>query len=310
MLAPKGTGTPEKGAEKERGKVKKLRRTVVTIPFSQWANRSRTRHRTSSVHVLCETLHVRTTMIASGKSRFLQIRSKRGGPWDRNEAHVQCKEACPARQPSPVAAATACTPCPCTPVYPPDWSLYGFGYVQIMFDTLTQRDVRCRDRQSAASGGEPFRLLQVGLGGGGFAMHARRKCNATIDIIEADPDVVTVARRFFGFPPDESGGRLLVSDGLAGVRSLVGNGTSGVRYDAIAIDCMVQGSTPTGCKSAEFVRYVASLLRPRGAISQWAWGADRQTLLHAYREHFSDVTEAAYSRVFTGAVIRVRGPLR
>ena len=51
---------------------------------------------------------------------------------------------------------------------------------------------------------EPRRMLVVGLGGGSLPMFLRAHYPAaTIDVAEIDPDVVDVAKRFFGFREDE-----------------------------------------------------------------------------------------------------------
>ena len=51
---------------------------------------------------------------------------------------------------------------------------------------------------------EPRRILVVGLGGGTLPMFLRTHYPAaTIDVAEIDPDVVDVAKKFFGFIDDE-----------------------------------------------------------------------------------------------------------
>ena len=102
----------------------------------------------------------------------------------------------------------------------------------------------------------------------------------------------------FGWSAED--GRLIVSDGLAGMRML-----TNVEYDAVVIDCMVQGVIPPGCKSAEFVRRVAKHTRPSGHVTQWAWGADRTLLKAAYAQHFYNVSETPFGGI--GGVLHVRG---
>ena len=251
---------------------------------------------------LCETRTVR--VVARGSDRLLQFNGK--VPWRYNEALVQCaewpsNEHC-MKSTGAVDVATSCTPCKCTPSRVPRWTAFGFGYVQIMFDAIIRNDARCRTtgRRDAH---RRFRLLQIGLGGGTFPLAVRRQCDAVVDVIEGQPDVATVAERYFGYSPGAHGGRLIVADGLKGVRIL------STRYDAISIDCMVQGSTPVGCKSDEFVHRLSALLQPGGTLVQWAWPADRQLLTRGLSRYLANVTEHMFSRG-GGFVLEARGPLR
>ena len=259
--------------------------------------------------VLCETKDVR--VYALGEKRFLQFRATGvpgSFPWRYNEAIIFCEETFPSEQchmkasHGPVASAARCKPCPCTPLPTPKWTSHGFGYVQVMFDWLTSNEVRCQS--STPPAGLPrFRLLQIGLGGGSFAAAVSRQCNGIVDVIEKQADVVAIAERFLGFASSSrGGGRLILDDGLGGLRTLAG---SAYKYDAVAIDCMIQGVTPAGCKSPEFVSRVAGLLHPHGAVAQWAWGADRALLRSAYLQHFDNVSSNVYGGI--GGVVRVRG---
>ena len=262
--------------------------------------------------VLCETQDVR--VYAHGEKRFLQFRATgvpRSRPWQYNEAIIICEESFPNQQCGdtisvassiPVASAARCKPCPCTPLPTPRWSTHGFGYVQVMFDSLTRHDVRCQSSTPPA-GHRRFRLLQIGLGGGSFAAAANRQCNAIVDVIEKQEDVIGIAERFLGFSSaSRGGGRLIHDDGLHGLRTLA---DSAYKYDAVAIDCMIQGVTPDGCKSPEFVSRIAGLLHPHGAVAQWAWGDDRALLRSAYLQHFTNVSSNVYGGI--GGVVRVRG---
>lgn len=258
--------------------------------------------------VVCETRDVRVR--AHGDQRFLQFR---GGvqagqyAWRNNEAIVNCvervpNEDCAVREHHVSARATDCEPCPCTPQPQPPWSMHGFGYVHVMFNSLTAHDPRCRG--SATPEQPRFRLLQIGLGGGTFPRHARQTCGAVVDVIEGQEDVAMMAQRYFGYNPQRGGGRIIVADGLDGLRQLAG----GAPYDGVAIDCMIQGSTPPTCKSAEFVRRVATLTKPSGHVVQWAWGSDRMLLRAAYTKHFHNFTDRPYGGV--GAVLHIRGRKR
>ena len=130
----------------------------------------------------------------------------------------------------------------CARPVPIRWNLHGFGYVQVMFDTVTSHDARCSSGTGMSpTQKNPFRMLQIGLGGGTFAMNAMRKCHAVVDVIEGQPDVAAMAQRFLGF---STGGQLIVADGFDGLKTLAtaaeAKGGAGSLYDAIAVDCMVK----------------------------------------------------------------------
>ena len=249
--------------------------------------------------VLCQTPDIR--VFANGETRFLQFRGtgiSGTSPWRNNEAVINCKEVpgsagCPKASRVSVASAAQCPPCPCTPLPRVHWLNHGFGYVQLLFDAVTRADERC---QRWTPTRPKFRLLQIGLGGGTFPTAVRRRCHAIVDVVEKQADVVAVAERFFGFARE--GGRLLVADGLVGLRELAGN-----RYDAVVVDCMIQGITAPGCKSAEFVRLIATVLRPTGSLAQWAWADDRARLRRVYQNHFANVTDTRYMGGIGGVLV-------
>ena len=279
--------------------------------------------------VLCETRDVRA--VRRGETRFLEFRGPRDShnrgatPWRNFESFIQCREdaqgprLCSTSIRAAVSKADLCKRCPCTPRWAshddgdeadddykkcllPPWSMYGFGYVRLMFDTVTH-DARCRGRRVADQ--TTFRLLQIGLGVGTFAEAVRCRCGADVDVIEGQAAVASMAERLFGMASSREQERMLITDGLVGVRTLVANGA---KYDGIAIDCMVQGIIPVGCKSAEFVAGLALLLRPRGAIAQWTWAPDRGALANEFRQHFGNVTFASFGNGGNG-IVQVRAPL-
>jgi hypothetical protein len=254
---------------------------------------------------LCETRTVR--IVARGSQRLLQFNGK--VPWRYNEAVVQCGESSDlcVKSAGALDTATSCSPCMCTPSRVPLWTPHGFGYVQLMFDTIVRTDARCRTAGGFTSS-HRFKLLQIGLGGGSFALAVRRQCQAMVDVIEGQPDVAIVAERYFGYSPGAHGGRLIIADGLEGVRTLAMHSTPSTRYDAICIDCMVQGAIPDGCKSDEFVGRLATLLRPGGTLVQWSWPDDKELLKRRWTQHLANVTE--HSMLDGGGfVLEAHGPV-
>jgi len=271
-------------------------------------------------HVLCEARGVR--VLVRCEMRFLQFRGTGPQPYQKHEANVECEERaqqehetntqmCPgmAEGGNAFDDAAQCLSCPCTPIQTPSWGAFGFSFLLAMFDTVTAHDARCGASRPTRSpvNRRRFRMLQIGLGGGSFAVAVRRRCNAHVDVIEYQSTVVVMAQRFLGFPASNSnatdgGERLIIADGLDGVRQLLAEHTT--PYDAVAIDCMIQGATPPTCKSVEFVAGVSSLLRPNGAITQWAFSGDDKLLQQRYLEHFADVSIAPHGEQ---GVLKVRG---
>ena len=76
-------------------------------------------------------------------------------------------------------------------VKPGDPTYLGFGYTRVAFSGLALTP-------------EPRRMLVIGLGGGTMPMFLRNYYPAAlIDVIDIDPDVVQVAKDYFGFREDE-----------------------------------------------------------------------------------------------------------
>ena len=267
--------------------------------------------RTVRVVVRAEHKENRTKLVAVRSMQFVGVHAdgqnltKPTSPFKFNEARVQCEvpdgplPECSAST-QPVESASDCSPCPCKPVYPPDWS-GGFSFLLRMATVLL--DGRCEPSSSSA----PFRLLVIGLGGGTLATYAQQRCGAVVDVIEGQPDVLHAAERFFGF---QRSGRVLVRDGLEGLRELA-SASSGKRvYDGIMIDCMIHGEIPPSSKSKEFVvSLLDNLLKRKGALAQYAWGRDLELLVREYGARFESVQQLF--RLTNGSgigVVEVAGP--
>jgi spermidine synthase len=110
---------------------------------------------------------------------------------------------------------------------------------------------------------EPQRILFLGLGGGTLSMAMR--CHypqATIDNIELDPDVLEVARKYFGFVEDEHM-KAYVRDGRVQVRRLL---RDKVKYDIIFADAFRGGYIPYHLTTREFMQNLKDLLTPDGVV--------------------------------------------
>lgn len=108
------------------------------------------------------------------------------------------------------------------------------------------------------------RVLVIGLGGGVIPTAMRRiDSGLRIDVVELDPAVVAVAKRYFGFREDPSL-RTFIGDGRVFVRW---QARAGVRYDLIVIDAYERVYVPEHLMTREFIGEVKSLLAPGGVVA-------------------------------------------
>ncbi len=109
----------------------------------------------------------------------------------------------------------------------------------------------------------PKRILFLGLGGGTISMAMHHYFPKTrIDNVELDPDVVEVARKYFGFKED---GRMKVyiRDGRVQVRRLL---REDLKYDVIFADAFRGGYIPYHLTTKEFMEGLKELLTPDGIV--------------------------------------------
>jgi spermidine synthase len=119
---------------------------------------------------------------------------------------------------------------------------------------------------------EPRSILIVGLGGGTLPRAlARVLPGARIDIVEIDPAVVRVAKRFFLFTPDartaviEADGRVFVKRAIREQR----------QYDLIMLDAFDHEYIPEHLLTREFLQEVESLLSPQGVLAANTFSSSR-----------------------------------
>src|SRR2546421_5081508 len=114
--------------------------------------------------------------------------------------------------------------------------------------------------------GEPRRLLVVGRGGGTLPMFLRAHSPAaTIDVAEIDPEVVDVAKKFFGFAEDERM-RAHVGDGRQFIEK-----ASQAGYDIIFLDAFGARDVPKHLATREFLDITRRALRPDGVAVSNVW---------------------------------------
>jgi spermidine synthase len=111
----------------------------------------------------------------------------------------------------------------------------------------------------------PKRILVVGLGGGAMPMFLRTVLpGAHIDVVDIDPDVVDVAKRYFGFKEDDHL-RAHVGDGRGFVEA------AGPAYDLVFLDAYGPDNIPEHLATLEFLTAVRARLAEGGAVVGNVW---------------------------------------
>ena len=161
-----------------------------------------------------------------------------------------------------------------TIVKPGDPDYLGFAYTPVAFSGLALAD-------------NPQRFLVVGVGGGTMPMFLRKYYpKATIDAVDIDPDVVQVAKDYFGFKEDER------------LKAHVGDGRAFVEntrepYDLIFLDAFGTRNVPPHLTTVEFMRAVRRAVKPTGVIIGNIWGRAANPLydnmVRTYQEVFDEL---------------------
>jgi spermidine synthase len=113
------------------------------------------------------------------------------------------------------------------------------------------------------AGTPPRRVLIVGLGGGSIPTALREILpEAQIDVVEIDPAVTRVAKRFFGFK-DGQKMKVIEMDGRMYVKRAL---RDGLTYDAILLDAFDHEYIPEHLLTREFLAEVKSLLSREGVL--------------------------------------------
>ena len=135
---------------------------------------------------------------------------------------------------------------------------------------------------------EPRRILVVGLGGGTLPMFLRKHYpDATIDAVDIDPDVVTVAKEFFGFREDNRM-KAHVIDGRQFIEK------SRQPYDVIFLDAFGSDSVPEHLTTQEFLRAVRRAVKPGGGVVGNLWGAGYNRLYDSMVRTYQEVFDELY----------------
>ncbi len=135
---------------------------------------------------------------------------------------------------------------------------------------------------------EPRRMLVVGVGGGTIPSFLHRHYpRATVDAVDIDPDVVAVARQFFGFQEDANL-HAYVEDG----RRFIEQHTN--HYDLIVLDAYGSDSIPYHLATREFLQAVRRALTPRGLAVGNVWSRPSNRLYDSMVRTYQDVLDQLY----------------
>jgi spermidine synthase len=142
----------------------------------------------------------------------------------------------------------------------------------------------------------PERVLIVGLGGGAMVRFLEHEDAALrIDAVDIDPQIVTIAERYFGTRPSDRV-RLMVADGYDLIRS------STEVYDVIYMDAFLrpsdetdQAGNPLRLKEAPFYTALRARLSPGGVV---AFNLNPQP----ERERDIDELRSAFPQVYVWSV--------
>ncbi len=131
----------------------------------------------------------------------------------------------------------------------------------------------------------PRRVLVVGLGGATIPMLLHKHYpKTTIDVVDIDPDVIDVAKRFFGFKEDATL-RAHADDGRRFIEKCRDP------YDIIFLDAFGSKNIPYHLATREFLRAVAKALTPQGVVVGNIWGRWSNPLHDSMVRTYQDVFE-------------------
>jgi spermidine synthase len=162
----------------------------------------------------------------------------------------------------------------------------GFAYTKVAFVGLALTP-------------EPARILVVGVGGGTMPMFLRKYYpNARIDAVDIDPDVVHVAKEFFGFREDER------------LKAHVGDGRAFVEntrepYDIIFLDAFGTRNVPPHLTTVEFMRAVRRAVKPGGVVVGNIWGRTANPLFDSMVRTYQEVFEDLYMLDVSGTTNKI-----
>jgi spermidine synthase len=135
---------------------------------------------------------------------------------------------------------------------------------------------------------EPKRTLIIGVGGGtipGFLHKHYPKMK--IDAVDIDPDVIDVAKLFFGLKEDE-----VLKTHTADGRKFIEETKE--RYDLIILDAYGADSIPYSLATKEFLEAVRKALAPKGIVVANLWSRASNSLFDSMLKTYQDIFQQIY----------------
>jgi spermidine synthase len=132
------------------------------------------------------------------------------------------------------------------------------------------------------------RILVIGLGGGSIPMFLRKHYpNAHIDVVDVDPQIIALAKRYFNFSEDSSL-NVYAQDGRKFIAQVQ------KPYDLIFLDAFTEAGIPRHLATKEFLLDLKRALKFSGAIIANLWGTPAvnplyKSMLRTYQEVFHEV---------------------
>jgi spermidine synthase len=125
---------------------------------------------------------------------------------------------------------------------------------------------------------DPRDVLLVGLGAGSMARFIHERMPRTrVTVVEIDPGVVTVARRYFRFPDEDARLQIVIGDGAEAVPQRPAS------CDVLAVDGFVNGSPAKGLCTRSFYDGAFAALRPGGVMVANFMSDDKRIETHCAR---------------------------
>ncbi len=126
------------------------------------------------------------------------------------------------------------------------------------------------------------RILIVGLGGGSIPTFLHKHYpQMTIDVVDIDPEVVAVAKKFFGFREDDKM-HAYVDDGRRFIEACRNP------YDIIYLDAYGANNVPYALTTQEFLQAVRRALSPRGFVVANVWSRSSNALYDSMVRTYQD----------------------
>jgi len=142
---------------------------------------------------------------------------------------------------------------------------------------------------------KPQRVLIVGLGGGTIPRFLHKHYpQTTIDVVEIDPEVVHVAKKFFSFREDSTM-HAYVDDGRRFIERCR------EPYDVIFLDAFGSEEIPYDLATREFLQAVRRALTPQGVAVGNVWSRSSNPLYDSMVRTYQEVFEELYILDVRGA---------